>query len=119
MSAPILGIARIKVNGELLESMPGASMQMGGLVVKEVKVGHRPYGPVYEYRPGKLSCTIVAKEATPIEDIRKLFQGLILFEGDNSITYKCSNAYLMGDPKLKDGDGEIELEFEGDEWKRQ
>lgn len=115
----ILGTARIKLNGELLETLPGATMEMGGRVVKDLVTGHRVYGPRYEVQPGKLTCTIPAKESTPIEAIRALFEGVCLFEADNGFTYKMSRAYLMGSPKMKDGDGEIELEFAGDPWKRQ
>lgn len=115
--AQILGIARIKVNAKLLESLPGASIELGGLVVKEIKRGHRNYGPVYEFVPGTLKCTIVAKLDSPIEEVRSLIEGVIVFQGDNGLTYKASRMYLKGTPTLKDGDGEMELEFEGDEWK--
>lgn len=119
MSGRIAGIARIKVNGELLESIPGAEIEFGGEVVKDMKKGHRVYGPTYEVVPSKVTCSVVWKNETPIEDFRTLFQGVILFEVDNGITYKCSNMYLMGSPKAKDDSGEIDLEFQGDPAKKQ
>lgn len=113
MAGKISGIARIKMDGELLESLPGAELDLGG-VEREMKTGHRVYGYTEKVMPSVLTCSIVWKNETPIEDIRKLTDGLILFESDNGITYKVSNAVCTKTVKVKDESGEVALEFGGD-----
>ena len=63
----ITGIARIKVNGELLESMPGAELDLGGYERTE-SVGHRVYGYTEKVMPSVLTCTFPWKAGAPIED---------------------------------------------------
>lgn len=113
MSGRILGIARIKVDGELLESLPGAELTFGGEVVNEVKSGFDVYGSTYKVEPGRVKCTIVWKNETPIEMLRTLFQGTVLWEGDHGVTYKISNASIMGSLVAKDESGEVDLELVG------
>lgn len=111
--AKISGIARIKVNGELLESLPGAKLRLGG-VKRKPKTGHRFYGHVEEFVQGELECTIVWKNETPIEDLRNLTDGIINFESDNGKTYMMAQAVIEDPPELSDGEGEVPLKFFGD-----
>lgn len=114
----ILGIARIKVNGELLESMPGAELDMGGFA-REQKSGFKVYGFTEKVMPSKLTCKIVWKFETPIEDLRTMVDGLITFEGDIGVTYQIANAVLLNPPKGADEKGEVDLEFGGDAAEKQ
>ena len=114
----LAGIARIKVNGELLQSLPGASLDLGGFE-RELKSGHAVYGHTEKVMPAMVTCTIVWANATPIEDLRNAVDSTITFEADNGITYKISNAVCTKTVKVKDGDGEVELEFGGDPAKKQ
>jgi len=118
MSAKIAGIARIKVDGALLASMPGAELDLGGVERPEV-TGHRVYGFTEKIMPSVLTCTIAWKFETPIEALRNLTEGLILFEADIGVTYKISNAWCSATVKVKDESGEITLEFKGDAAKQQ
>lgn len=113
MAGRILGIARIKADGELLESLEGAELTLGGEVPNEEKVGHRYYGTTYKTEPGRVKCTIVWKNETPIEMLRTFFDGVVLWEGDQGITYKISNATIKGSLVAKDGSGEVDVEFVG------
>lgn len=118
MPGKIGGIARIKVDGELLESLPGAELDLGGME-RELKAGFRVYGHVEKVMPSMLTCTVVWKNETPIEDFRDLVDGLVLFESDNGKTYKVSNAVCTKTVKVKDESGEVTLEFGGDPAKEQ
>jgi hypothetical protein len=109
----IAGIARIKVNGELLESLPGAKLRLGG-VKRKPKSGHRFYGFCEEVVHSEMECTIVWKNETPIETIRNFTDGVINFEADNGITYMMAMASIEEPPELSDGEGEVPLKFFGD-----
>jgi hypothetical protein len=108
--AKISGIVRIKVNGELLESVEGATLDVGGFE-RELMSGHRVYGHKEKIIPSVLACKIVWKFETPIETLRNLIDGLATFESDNGITYQINNLVCTKPPKL---DSEIDWEFGGD-----
>lgn len=109
----ITGIARIKVDGELLESLPGAELDLGGYEAEAV-TGHAVYGPREKVMPSVLTCTIAWKFETPIEKLRRLRNGVILFEADVGTTYRVNNAFTAKTVKVKDETGEITLEFQGE-----
>ena len=111
--ARISGIARISVDGELLESLPGAELELGGKE-RELKSGHRVYGHTEKVVPSMLKCTIVWKNETPLETLRNLVDGLIIFESDNGKSYQMANAVILKPPTVKDENGEVPREFGGD-----
>lgn len=114
----LAGIARIKVNGELLQSLPGAELDLGGFE-RELKSGYAVYGHTEKVMPSVLTCTIVWGNATPIEDLRNAVDSTITFEADIGVTYKVSNAVCTKTVKVKDESGEVTLEFGGDPAKKQ
>lgn len=114
----ITGIARIKMDGELLESMPGAELDLGGFE-REEKTGHRLYGYTEKLMPAVLTCQIPWKAGAPIEAIRSLTDGVVLFESDAGETYKFSNAFTSSTVKVKDEDGMVDVEIKGDPAKLQ
>lgn len=109
----ITGIARIKVNGELLESKPGAELDLGGKE-RELRSGHRVYGYSEKVMPAVLTCTFYWKAGAPIEAIRNLTEGLVTFESDVGETYQISNATTLKTVKVKDETGEVDVEIGGD-----
>ena len=113
MSGKISGVARIKIDGELTESMPGAELDIGGFK-REMVAGHTVYGYTEKVMPSELTMKIVWKNGTPIETFRNLTAGLITFESDNGVTYQISNCVCLDPPKLTDDKGEISLKFGGD-----
>lgn len=109
----ISGVARIKVDSELLESLPGATLRLGG-VNRKPKTGHRVYGFSEEVVQSEVEVTIVRKNGTPIEKLRKATASLITFEEDIGKVYMIANAVLENPPELTDGEGEVKLKFFGD-----
>lgn len=116
--ALITGIVRIKINGELLESKPGAELELGGKE-RELRSGHRVYGYTEKVVPSMLTCTVYWKAGTPIETWRNLTDGLVTFESDVGETYQINNATLLKTPKVKDESGEVDLEIGGDAAEKQ
>lgn len=109
----ITGVVRITINGELLESLPEAELDLGGDANESV-TGHRRYGHRSKVMPSKLTCTIVWKAGSPIKDLRELVDGTGVFESDVGEAYTVDNLTIMNPPVLKGGSGEVPLEFEGD-----
>jgi len=109
----LTGIAFVKVDGDTLQSKPGAKIKLGGKK-RTPKVGHKVYGYTEEVEASELDVTLFHSAATPLEDYRTKTEAVILFETDTGVTYQIANAFLTETPELSDGEGEVTLKFAGD-----
>ncbi len=109
----LTGIAFVKIDGELVQSKPGAKIKLGGFK-RTPQTGHRVYGFTESVDPAEVELTIVHSAATPVEDFRSKTAAVILFETDTGVTFQVNNAFLMDTPELTDGEGELTLKFAGD-----
>ena len=111
--AKVTGIVYIKINGELLESMPGATLEFGG-VEREPVITTRVAGYTEKVKEAMVSCKIAHTADTDLPKIGETVDSTLEFECDTGTTYVVSNAWLAKPPKLS-GDGEgVELEFMGE-----
>jgi hypothetical protein len=109
-----LGKAYIKANGDLLESMPGASIDIGGVTRKVVKGNNTILGYSEEPKESTVECEIAVGPATSLKKLAALADVTITFECDTGQTYVCKNAFLTETPKASDGDGgKVPLKFAG------
>lgn len=107
------GIVFIKVNGELLQSLPGARLKLGGYK-NNPRVGHRFYGTSQSVETSELECTMPYNQATPIEDLRNLADAVATFETDTGIVYTISQVSTMESLELTDGeDATLSLKLQG------
>jgi len=109
----ISGIVKIKVDGETLESLPGATLDIGG-ETREMKAGHRVYGSVSKIKHSECKFQIVWKFDTPIEAIRSWRDKTLLFESDNGKKYQVPNATTLETLTLPDSENDIEVTMGGD-----
>ncbi|MDD9911657.1 MAG: phage tail tube protein [Alphaproteobacteria bacterium] len=90
---PLFGIAYITADGELLKSMPGARLTLGGKKRSAV-VGHSLYGFSSSFEPARLEFEItVAKEET-INKLKEAVDQTVKFEGDNGTAWVIANAFV-------------------------
>lgn len=113
MSQKLMGVAKIKINGELVQSEPGATLKLGGKK-RELQVGHAVYGPTEEVEPSELECKVYVSAATPVEDLKNVEQGTINFETDIGKVYVCTNMWSLDGGELTDGKGMLALKYGGD-----
>jgi hypothetical protein len=113
MSGLINGIVKIKVDAELLESKPGAELDLGG-EERELRTGWKVYGFTRKIVASGLKATFYWKPGSPVEKIRKLTAGTVTFEGDAGDIYEVTNAVTLKTLKIKDETGEVDVEIGGD-----
>jgi hypothetical protein len=105
------GRVKVKIDGELLRSKPGASIQIGGVkrtpVPLDVGFDHKE-----EPVPAEVKCTLSHVGATDLRAIRAFENGTVTYETDNGPVYTVPNAYCADMGELKDG--EVEVTFGGD-----
>lgn len=109
----LTGIALIRVDGELLQTEPGAKLKLGG-EKRDARTGHRVYGYSESIEAAELDATIFHSAKTPVSKIRGWTEAIIQFETDTGVTYQVSNAWTAETPELTDGEGKLTLKMMGD-----
>jgi|CXWL01.1.fsa_nt_gi hypothetical protein len=109
-----LGKAFIKVDGKLLETMPGAKLNVGGVKRAPVNGANAVLGFSEEIVNSMVECEIsVSKDTKPL-DYSKMADVSITFECDTGQTFVCKNAFLTEPPELTAQEGgKVPLKFAG------
>lgn len=111
--AKILGRATIKMDGALLLTHPGASLQLGG-VNRTTRTGNSVHGYSEQVQQARLECQVSLTGQTPLSAIRAAADVTVTFECDTGQTYVVSPAWLVEQPTITDGpDSNVTLIFEG------
>lgn len=109
-----LGKAFIKVNGELLESMPGAKLDVGGDERNTVTGGNKVLGFSAKPVPAVLECEVAFGEQTRLLDMNAWSGVTITFECDTRQVFLLRNAWLTKPPVVTAEDGgKVPLVFNG------
>jgi hypothetical protein len=108
-----LGRATIRVNGEVIETAKGASLDLGGVKRNSVVVG-RVVGFAEETVPAVLECETALRPGMSLETLRNATGAVVIFECDTGQRYVMNDAYITETPTMKDGEGgNVTLKFEG------
>lgn len=112
--AQLTGIVYIKVNSELLQSTPGATIDVGGYERNAI-TGHAMYGHTNTLKPSMVTCQIAHSAATDLAAMRDWSNVTLTFECDSGPQYVIARAFLTKPPVLTSGsDSNVALEFMGD-----
>jgi hypothetical protein len=109
-----LGKAFIKVNGQLLESMPGAKINVGGKKRNPVVGGNNVHGFAEEIVNSTVECEISVSKDTKVLDYAQMDNVTITFECDTGQTFVVKDAFLTEPPELTAQEGgKVPLKFAG------
>lgn len=100
-----LGKAFIKVNGALLESMPGAKLALGGVSRKPVVGANSVHGFSEEVVPGSVECEVSVGKDTKVMDWTKWSDVSVTFECDTGQVFVVRGAFLEEPPELTAQEG--------------
>jgi hypothetical protein len=108
-----LGRATIRVNGRVIESAKGASLDVGGTKRNPVTVG-RVVGWSEETMPAMVECETSLRSGMSLETFRNMAGVTLIFECDTGQRYVINDAFLTDTPTMKDGEGgNVTLKFSG------
>ena len=110
----VFGRATIKVNGKLLDSNKGASLDMGGAKRTSKMTARGRAGSTEEQVPSVIECSIPMTADVSLKELQALRNVTISFETDVGKAYSVPRADLMDPPKTDDQSGDVALKFEGD-----
>lgn len=113
MAGKRFGIAFIKVNGALLESGKGASIDIGGVVRTPVVGGNQVLGFTEELKESTVECEVSLGVGMSLVEIGKIADATITFECDTGQVYTVAHASLAEPPKATAGGGMVPLKFFG------
>jgi hypothetical protein len=109
-----LGIVYIKVDGAMLESLPGASLDMGGKMRSPVIGANAVLGFSVALKEATVECEIAVGAGTSLKALADIEDATITFECDTGQTYVISHAALAEPPKATAGEGgKVPLKFFG------
>lgn len=112
--AKILGRATVKMDGAVLMSHPGASLQLGG-ITRTTRTGNSVHGYSEQVQPSRLECRVSLTAQTDMAALRAAADVTLTFECDTGQTYVVGRAWLTEPPTITDGnDSNVGLIFEGD-----
>ena len=113
MSNRVMGKAQIKANGKLLETLPGASLDIGGEARETVAGANTIHGYKSSIVQSKLECEISVKEGTSLDEIRRWSDVTFTFEADTGQTWVVANGWNTTPPTATDNDGKAKITIEG------
>lgn len=114
MAGTVTGIVRVKLDGQLLQSLEGsAEMEVGGFE-REAVTGHTLYGFKEKFVASKLTFKLAWKLDTPVEKIRSAISQTLTWKADAGPVYSIGKAATTAIVKLSEK-GEVEVEMMGAE----
>jgi hypothetical protein len=109
-----LGKAWIKVDGKLLETLPGAKLDIGGDERGTVVGANTVQGYFETPKPSRLECEISVGKHTRLAEMRAWNNVTISFECDTGQQYVVQGAWMTNTPEMTASEGgKIPMTFEG------
>lgn len=102
--AQFLGRATIKIDGAVVETNKGASLDLGGVKRTAIVTGSK-VGYAEELVPATVECETSLERGMSLETFRKLAGATVIFECDTGQSYVIRDAFVTDALNLKDGDG--------------
>lgn len=110
----VTGQARIKIDGDLLDSDGSATLEIGG-AKRESVTGDYSAGAFKEStEPSKLEVTVLNKGDTQIAAYRKITAATVTVEFDNGQSWLIPSGYCADTITLNQADGKAKLVFMGE-----
>jgi len=108
----ITGRADIQIDGQVVRSLPGATLTMDGEQREPVYAGNEF---LYRSTPQapEMDCKIAHTKDQSIRFLTDLVDALVVFTTDNNVVFYLRNAWTMEPPQLDSGNGEISLKMSG------
>lgn len=115
MTRKTLGRATIRVNGQVYDTEPGATILPGGLKNNARQTSDRFYYNQTKI-PARMTCRVPITADVSLRQLQELTDAEITFEADTGQTYIMRNAVQTGDVEGADGadGGFASLTFESD-----
>lgn len=107
-------MAYIKVDGAMLPTMPGAKLDLGGVVRASVIGDNAILGFSETKKPSMLECEISLGAGMSLAALQGITDATITYEADTGQTYVVRSAFVTETLNVTAGEGgKVALKFEG------
>lgn len=112
--ARLLGSAQVVVDGDVLQTLPGATLDVGG-AVRTARTGTRSvHGYSQTEKEAMVECEITLPQGYSIKQLHDITDATISFQGDSGQSYVIRGAWCTEPPTVKDGDdASVTVKFSG------
>ena len=107
-----LGKAKIKFGGVLLETMPGATLDLGGVTRTSQTGANAVLGFTETPKASRMECSVSLRAGISAQDLHR-DDVTYTFEGDTGQVWSVRNAWSVDPPVVNSGEGTVRLVFEG------
>ncbi len=111
MSKQYIGRVTASVNGQRLESKPGASLDLGG-ISRNSMVSDQDMGFTEEPKPSRIECEMVLSRGASVDSLRNVTDATLVFECDTGQRYIIKGGYTAETPVITGASG-VKLVFMG------
>lgn len=107
--------AWIKANGRLLQTLPGAKLDIGGNERAPVMGSNSIHGYSETLKPSMLTCELSLSEGVSLSELKDITGATVTYEADTGQTWVMRNAFVAKTLNITAGEGgKVALEFQGD-----
>lgn len=108
-----IGIVKIKIDGKLLSSKPGASIDIGGPQRSAVEADQSGFFSE-STKPSRIECELVVDNDFSADELRRSDDITVMFEADTGQTYVVNHGYVVDPPVITGGtNGGAKITIEG------
>ncbi|MBI1407295.1 MAG: hypothetical protein GC145_14365 [Caulobacter sp.] len=113
MTNRLFGRATIRLDGQVLRTAKGSTLDIGGPVrTPVVDESGNTVGFTEETQPSKLDCGVQMAEGVSLANIRSIEDATVTFDCDSGQSYLINHAFCTTPPVLG-GDGNAKTTFQG------
>ena len=109
----IFGRALIKVNGMAMQTLPGASLEPGGVGRTTVNGAHGTLGYTEQVKNSKCEFEIAYTARTSLKEIGDWGDVTVEFQCDTGQSYVISHGWSTEPPPITDNEGKAKITIEG------
>jgi hypothetical protein len=107
--AQITGRATIRVDGQELRSLGGATLNIGGVSREAVTGGGKIHGYREADEASTLECRIAHTRALSLRWLASIESATVEFETDTGVQFLMRGAFTTAVPSLAESDGAVDL----------
>ncbi|WP_027366935.1 phage tail tube protein [Desulfocurvibacter africanus] len=109
--AQVTGKAVIRVDGQELRTLPGATLDTGGVTRKPITGGGKVHGYQEEDKAPELDCQIARTKDLDVKWLGSLVNATVMFEEDIGEKHLLREAFTMETPVINSQDGSVALKM--------
>lgn len=109
----VAGQARVKVDGDLLDTDGTTSIELGGPKRESVTGDYQAGAFRQSEEPSKVEATILVKGGTSLASLRGIDNATVTLETDTGQTFIVRNAYVADVISFNTSEGKAKVVFQG------